>query len=249
MTQTAVNARARARARAAWRRSVMALITGVSTALARESFELGRAATSPALALANPRGQLRRHSDVDNHSSRTPPLRGPGGWRYYGQARPAFAVEPLPGQESVWDYPRPPRVEPEPREVIVRVGDVDVARTRHALRVLETASPPTVYIPSADVATEYLQPAAGASGCEWKGTARYWHVRVAPVVLEAVGWSYDDPLPAFSAIRGYLSFYPGRIACYVDGVRVRAQSGGFYGGWVTPEVVGPFKGDPGTNGW
>ena len=186
---------------------------------------------------------------MDNDSSPTSLFPGPGGWRYHGRVRPPFAVEPTPGQESVWDYPRPPCIDAEPREVIVRVGDAEVARTRSALRVLETASPPTVYIPRSDVATEYLQPAPGSSLCEWKGTARYWTVCVGPVVLPAVGWSYDDPLPAFDAIRTCLSFYPGRIACYVDGVRVTAQGGGFYGGWVTPELVGPFKGDPGTGGW
>ena len=158
-------------------------------------------------------------------------------------------MEPGLDQESVWDYPRPPRIEADHREFIVRVGNVEVARTRRALRVLETASPPTVYIPPSDVATEYLQPAPGASTCEWKGSARYWTVRVAPTVLDAVGWSYDDPLPAFVAIRGHLSFYPGRIECYVAGMRVTAQPGGFYGGWVTPDVVGPFKGGPGTSGW
>lgn len=174
---------------------------------------------------------------------------GPGGWRYYGQVRPPFAEEPGPGQQSVWDYPRPPRIEEEPREVIVRVGDIEVACTRRALRVLETASPPTVYIPRADVATEYLRPAQGSSRCEWKGTARYWTVCVGPVVLDAVGWSYEDPLPAFDAIRAHLSFYPARIDCSVAGIRVRAQAGGFYGGWITPEIVGPFKGDPGSSGW
>jgi uncharacterized protein (DUF427 family) len=149
----------------------------------------------------------------------------------------------------VWDYPRPPRIDAERREVIVRVGDVEIARTRRALRVLETASPPTVYIPPGDVRTEYLQPAPGSSRCEWKGTARYWTLRMPATVREAIGWSYDDPLPAFEPIRGHLCFYPGRIACFLDGVRVEAQAGGFYGGWVTPDVVGPFKGDPGTSGW
>ena len=179
----------------------------------------------------------------------TSPLPGPGGWRYHGRGRPPFAVEPAPGQESVWDYPRPPRIDAEPREVVVRIGDVEVARTRRALRVLETASPPTVYIPRADVATEYLRPAPGASSCEWKGTARYWTVSVPPVLLSAVGWSYEDPLAEFGAIRGHLSFYPGRVACYVGGIRVRAQAGGFYGGWITHDVVGPFKGEPGSWGW
>lgn len=174
---------------------------------------------------------------------------GPGGWRYYGATRPSFAVEPGPGQESVWDYPRPPRLEVDAREVVVRVGEVVVARTHRAVRVLETASPPTVYIPREDVVAEYLHPAPGASHCEWKGTARYWTVRVGNVVLASVGWSYDDPLPAFEVIRGHLSFYPGRIACELGGVRVEPQAGGFYGGWVTPEIVGPFKGGPGTGGW
>lgn len=174
---------------------------------------------------------------------------GPGGWRYYGQWRPSFAVAPGPGQESVWDYPRPPRLELLSAEVVVRVGDAHVARTRRAMRVLETASPPTVYIPRDDVTAEYLQPAPGSSSCEWKGSAQYWTVRVGVVVLEAAGWSYEEPASAFAAIGGHLSFYPGRLECYVDGVRVRPQPGGFYGGWVTPEIVGPFKGDPGTSGW
>lgn len=178
-----------------------------------------------------------------------PPSRGVRGWRYDGQQRPPFAEDPAPGQESVWDYPRPPSIELDTREVVVRVGDIDVARTHRARRVLETASPPTLYIPRADIRTEHLRPAAGASSCEWKGTARYWTVTVAQVAFDAVGWSYDDPLPEFDAIRGHLSFYPGRVECYVDGIRVTAQAGGFYGGWITPEVVGPFKGDPGTSGW
>lgn len=171
------------------------------------------------------------------------------GWHYHGQRRPTFAAEPGPGQESVWDYPRPPRIADDTREVIVRVADVVVARTRRARRVLETASPPTVYIPREDVGVEFLQSARGASHCEWKGAARYWSVSVPPVRLDAVGWSYDEPRPEFEAIRGWLSFYPGRIECSIDGIRVLPQPGGFYGGWITPEVVGPFKGDPGSSGW
>ncbi len=171
------------------------------------------------------------------------------GWRYYGQQRPAFAAEPGPGQASVWDYPRPPRIENDPREVIVRVAGVVVAQTGAACRVLETASPPTFYIPKSDVAAEYLQPAPGSSSCEWKGTARYWTLSVPPLVLEAVGWSYDDPRPEFEAILGWISFYPARTECYVAGARVMPQPGGFYGGWITPDVVGPFKGAPGSSGW
>ena len=171
------------------------------------------------------------------------------GWRYYGQERPAFAIEPGQGQESVWDYPRPPRIEREAREVVVRVGEIVVAQTYEACRVSETASPPTFYIPRTAVKDEYLQSATGSSRCEWKGTARYWTVLVPPILLESVGWSYDEPHPEFEAIRGWLSFYPGRIECYVDGIRVMPQPGGFYGGWITPDVVGPFKGSPGSSGW
>ena len=170
-------------------------------------------------------------------------------WQYYGQQRPAFAAEPGSGQESVWDYPRPPRIENDGREVIVRVGGIVVAQTRAACRVLETASPPTFYIPTRDVAAECLQPAPGSSTCEWKGTARYWTLSVPPVRLEAVGWSYDEPRPEFERIRDWFSFYPARAECYVDGVRVLPQPGGFYGGWITPDVVGPFKGAPGSSGW
>jgi uncharacterized protein (DUF427 family) len=172
-----------------------------------------------------------------------------GGWAYYGQERPPFAVAPGPGQESVWDYPRPPRIDADAREVIVRVSGIVVARTRRALRVLETASPPTFYIPRSDVATGCLQPAPGASYCEWKGTASYWSVSAASVVLDAVGWSYENPLPGFDALRGHLSFYPARIECSVDGIPVKGQPGGFYGGWITPEVVGPFKGGPSSSRW
>jgi uncharacterized protein (DUF427 family) len=194
-------------------------------------------------------GGLAVNTSVASHPSPTRPGPTPGGWRYYGQVRPPFAVAPAPGQESVWDYPRPPSIGAEPRQIVVRVGDVEVARTRRALRVLETASPPTVYIPRADVTLEYLQPAPGSSVCEWKGTARYRTVRAAPMVLNAVGWSYDEPLPAFEALRAHLSFYPARSDYYVDAVRIKGQAGGFYGGWITPELVGPFKGDPGTSGW
>jgi len=171
------------------------------------------------------------------------------GWRFYGQERPSFAAAPGPGQESVWDYPRPPSVEQDRREVVVRLGETVIARTRDARRVLETASPPTIYIPREDVVEQYLRPAGGSSSCEWKGSARYWTVAVPPVVLDSVGWSYEKPLSAFESIRGSLSFYPGRIECYVDCVRVEPQPGGFYGGWITPEVVGPFKGAPGSSGW
>lgn len=138
---------------------------------------------------------------------------------------------------------------PDARAVVVRVGDTEIARTRHAVRVLETASPPTFYLPLGDIRSEFLEAATGASGCEWKGEARYWTVVAAGTRLDRVAWSYPDPLPGFEAIRNALSFYPGRIACYVDDIRVAPQPGGFYGGWITPEVTGPFKGDGGTSAW
>ena len=110
--------------------------------------------------------------------------------------------------------------------------------------MLETASPPTFYLPAQHVDTEKLHPARGSSWCEWKGSARYWAVDRIPVA-----WSYDEPRPGFEALRDHFGFYPGRVACFVDGVRVEAQPGGFYAGWITPEIVGPWKGDGGTEGW
>ncbi len=170
-------------------------------------------------------------------------------WLHRGQERPDFAVEPGEGQESVWDYPRPPAVVADDRRVRVLFRREAIGDTTEAVRVLETASPPTVYIPRRDIRSEFLVPGRGASHCEWKGPATYWSLRVGGELLENVGWSYEDPYPEFQAIHGYLSFYPARVECYIDEIRVAAQAGGFYGGWVTPEIVGPFKGEPGTGGW
>lgn len=171
------------------------------------------------------------------------------GWRWTGSERPPFARAPRAGEESVWDYPRPPRIAPDARTVVVRAGAVELARTTRALRVLETASPPTFYLPREDVRTTFLARADGTSWCEWKGAATYWDVVLPDRRLESVAWSYEDPSPEFAALRGCVSFYPARVACFVDDVRVAAQPGGFYGGWVTPEIVGPYKGEPGTSGW
>ena len=170
-------------------------------------------------------------------------------WPHDGTRRPRFALPTSPGQESVWDYPRPPRIVADAREVIVRAGGIEVARTRQALRVLETASPPTFYLPWADVQRDLFTPAAGGSFCEWKGRARYWTVQAGDMTLQAAAWSYPQPTEAFDTIADCVSFYPARLECFVDGIRVAPQPGRFYGGWVTPEVVGPFKGEPGTEGW
>lgn len=171
-------------------------------------------------------------------------------WEYNGRTRPPFAVTPQPGQESVWDYPRPPRLIEDARRVIVRDGAGVIADTRRAVRVQETASPPTFYLPPEDVDQSRLLAGPGSSHCEWKGAAVYWSViRPDASPLEAVGWSYPRPTPAFAAIAGWLSFYPGRLHCEVAGERVRPQPGGFYGGWLTDEIVGPVKGEPGTGHW
>ena len=157
---------------------------------------------------------------------------------------------PGPGQESVWDYPRPPRIEPTARRVRVVVGGVTVAETTHALRVLETASPPTFYIPPADVRLDLLVPESRHTVCEWKGEASYWSIRIGERVWPSAAWSYPDPKAAFEAIRDHLAFYAGRVdEAWVDDERVAPQAGDFYGGWVTAEIIGPFKGEPGTLDW
>ena len=170
-------------------------------------------------------------------------------WAHRGSHRPEWAIAPGPGQESVWDYPRPPRIEQDSRLVRVRYDDTLLAETQRALRLLETASPPTFYIPPDDVRKDLLVPGRGASLCEWKGAARYWSLQAGGNEIPNVAWSYEQPFPEFAELSGHLCFYPGKVECYVDEHRVEAQAGGFYGGWITPEVVGPFKGDPGTGGW
>jgi len=158
---------------------------------------------------------------------------------------------PGPGQESVWDYPRPPRLERTGKRIQVVCGGVTVADSTGAYRVLETSHPPVYYIPPGDVRLELLAPSARASSfCEWKGSARYYDVRAGGREEREAVWTYERPTGAFAPIRGYLAFYAGRMdACFVDGERVVPQPGGFYGGWVTPDVVGPFKGEPGTSYW
>jgi uncharacterized protein (DUF427 family) len=170
-------------------------------------------------------------------------------WTWRGQARPPFAVTPGPGQVSVWDYPRPPIIEPDTREVVVRWGGMEVARTRRAVRVLETAHPPSFYLPWDDVARELLQPAPDSSFCEWKGAAQYWSLINGSRRMPGVAWSYPRPLPGAESLSNCVAFYPAALRCSVDGAPVSPQPGGFYGGWITPELVGPFKGEPGSQTW
>ncbi len=159
-------------------------------------------------------------------------------------------IEPGPGQESVWDYPRPPRLEPTASHVVVELAGAVLADSSAAYRVLETSQPPAYYLPADDVATEHLTPTTTRTFCEWKGQARYFSARVGDRVVPDVAWCYDHPTPAFEPITGYLAFYPGRVdGCWVDDEPVVANDGGFYGGWITSKVVGPFKGGPGTAHW
>jgi uncharacterized protein (DUF427 family) len=158
--------------------------------------------------------------------------------------------KPGPGQESVWDYPRPPRLDTAPCHVKVKFAGEVIAETRRAKRVLETSHPPTYYIPPGDVRADLLRAAEGDSFCEWKGGARYFDVVAGGRVAQSAAWAYPAPADGFEAIRDHLAFYAGRVdACFVNGQRARPQPGGFYGGWITDNVVGPFKGGPGTGGW
>ncbi|AND16374.1 DUF427 domain-containing protein [Rathayibacter tritici] len=160
-------------------------------------------------------------------------------------------VPPAEGQESVWDYPRPPRVEATSEHVVVTLGGVVVAETTDALRVLETSHPPVYYLPVSSFASGALEPAPGRSICEFKGAASYLTVRGGGgAIAEAAGWTYLEPMAGFEALVDTVALYPGRMdSCTVAGETVQPQPGDFYGGWITARVVGPFKGSPGTMFW
>lgn len=159
-------------------------------------------------------------------------------------------IAPGPGQESVWDYPRPPRLEAVAERLTVSFAGEQIADTVDGLRVLETSHPPVYYIPSADVRTQFVVPAAGTSLCEYKGAASYVSLVVGSRRSERAGWLYARPTAAFRPIAGCIAFYASRVdEATVGGERVVAQAGDFYGGWITSKVVGPFKGAPGTRGW
>ena len=159
-------------------------------------------------------------------------------------------IAPGPGQESVWDYPRPPRVEPVAERIRVILDGVTLADSTRALRVLETAGAPVYYVPRDDVRLDRLGPSPHRTVCEWKGEAGYWSYPGGERQVSNVAWSYERPKPGYEAIAGYLAFYAGRVdEAWVGTERATPQPGRFYGGWVTPRVVGPFKGEPGTEGW
>ncbi len=153
------------------------------------------------------------------------------------------------GQESVWEYPRPPALEPSTRRVRVTLAGVVIAESSRAVRVLETSLPPTYYVPPADTVRRCFAPAPGSSFCEWKGAADYWTVTAGGSSVVGRAWSYPRPIAAFADLAGYVSFYPADFACFVDDEAVRPQPGHFYGGWVTDDIVGPFKGVPGSERW
>ncbi|WP_151082847.1 DUF427 domain-containing protein [Nocardioides cynanchi] len=157
---------------------------------------------------------------------------------------------PGPGQESVWDYPRPPRLEATSASIEIRLGGEVVARTTSALRVLETSHPPTYYLPRSDFADGVLRPVDGASYCEWKGVAAYYDLVTRARSAPRAAWTYPQPSPGFEALLDHVAVMAAAMdECTVDGEVVTSQEGGFYGGWITSHVVGPFKGGPGTRGW
>jgi uncharacterized protein (DUF427 family) len=171
-------------------------------------------------------------------------------WRYRGGERPAFAEEPGPGQRSVWDFPRPPVIEPVPEPLRVRAAGELLAETRTGVRVLETAGAPTYYFPPDAVRREWLTPSGGTSHCEWKGAAEGFLCNLPGMAADReAAWRYRAVYPEFESIAGWFAFYPAVVDCFVGDCQARPQPGGFYGGWVTPELLGPFKGEPGTGAW
>jgi len=160
-------------------------------------------------------------------------------------------IEPGPEQESVWDYPRPPRLEESKKHITVIFNGVVIAETERAKRILETSHPPVYYIPPEDVKLEqYFSETPRTTFCEWKGGASYYTITVGEKIGTNAAWFYQHPTHPYEALANHVAFYPGKMdACIVDGEQVQAQQGDFYGGWITNEIVGPFKGEVGTHGW
>jgi uncharacterized protein (DUF427 family) len=160
-------------------------------------------------------------------------------------------IEPGPGQESVWDYPRPPRVEASNRHIQVVFNDVVIADSHNTKRILETSHPPVYYIPQEDMQMQYFQPTPRQTFCEWKGVAAYFTIQVGERQATNAAWCYPEPsVERFQPIANHIAVYPSQMdACYVDDEQVQAQAGDFYGGWITKDILGPFKGGQGTWGW
>ena len=152
-------------------------------------------------------------------------------------------VEPGPGQESVWDYPRPPRLEDSTKHIEVIFNGTKIVDTHRAKRILETSHPPAYYIPPEDVQMDYFKPTSRHTYCEWKGEASYYTVAAGDKTAPNAAWYYPDPTPGYEDLKDYIALYPGRMdECRVDGEAVQPQPGDFYGGWITKDIVGPFKG-------
>ena len=159
-------------------------------------------------------------------------------------------IQPKAGQESVWDYPRPPRLEKTNKHLKIIFNGKVIAETNRAFRVLETSHPPVYYFPPEDVRMEFLSEAKGSSFCEWKGRAGYYNLMVGDKSIEDAAWFYPQPSKSFVEIKDYIAFYPSKMeACFVNDELVKAQEGDFYGSWITKDIVGPFKGGAGTFGW
>lgn len=159
-------------------------------------------------------------------------------------------IKPKPGQESVWDYPRPPTIDPFSGHLRIVLNGVVIANTNRSYRVLETSHPPTYYIPLAEFKEGVVIKTSGSSYCEWKGMAEYYNFHVGDELIRKCAWGYPNPKERFASIKDHISVYAHMMdACYVDDELVKAQEGDFYGGWITSKIVGPFKGGEGTWGW
>ncbi|MEM7657012.1 MAG: DUF427 domain-containing protein [Bacteroidota bacterium] len=160
-------------------------------------------------------------------------------------------IPPKPGQESVWDYPRPPRLEAVSKSIQIYALGQLIVDTQSAYRILETSHPPTYYLPPADIRMDLLQRTAErGSFCEFKGMAHYYHLQIEGQQIERLAWAYESPSPNYWDLKDHLAFYAHKCdRCLVGGELVTPQPGNFYGGWITPDIVGPFKGEPGTWGW
>ncbi len=159
-------------------------------------------------------------------------------------------IEPKAGQESVWDYPRPPRLELTNKHLKIIFNGEVIAETGNAYRVLETSHPPVYYFPPEDVRMEFLTENENSSFCEWKGRASYYDLQVGEKFIKNAAWFYKNPTKSFAEIENHLAFYPSKMdACFVDDELVQSQEGDFYGGWITKDIVGPFKGGAGTFDW
>lgn len=168
-------------------------------------------------------------------------------WTYRGQKRPPFAIEPKDGQVSVWDFPRPPSVSLVGASVSVYFEDTLLAQTKACIAVKETANPPTYYIPPEGISFHHLVEIETTSWCEWKGKARYWALKQSPIT--PIAWDYPTPFDEYEQLSHYMAFYPHHLRCFIDDEQITPQESKTYAGWITKDLVGPFKGQPGSENW